>query len=521
MKDEEFVKNLTPNIYKYYKEAKLYCVDCPDHSLVCIRSLCDEIIVELLNSVYKYNFKEDLFSAIKRAYEHKIITFDQYNNLNQLRSNGNKGAHPNRYDISSDEKKLLAKKSIYLAFDTIKKCYLNITGNICPVDIEFFEDYYSYDYCYEALFSSDFDSKCKVGLISKDKYCQTKDENYYKQAIFFFSQGIGVHPESTYQYGVTYIPVDGNTDQAEACIEIAANLGHVQAKSHLAQFYRDGSKLFKIDYEKSRLLFEEAAKCGDIEALSDLGSMYLGGIGVDVDLLKAFELFEKAALGGDPIAQYNLSCCYIEGIGVPSDVDKGIEWLKISSSQNFAKSKAELAEMYLQGTYVPADKKLAEKLYEEICVKFDDKSSGYNEEAVYNYAIHLSEGHFGKPDFVKCLMLFAQLYFYEPTNADIREKIRNKSPEITNILLDKILNFKNFEDNIKYLKVLGFYKIDGTPFSSLEEVEDKKNENMKIINKLKIENSNHKYSEKIMRGSERNLICPCGSKKKFKKCCGK
>ncbi len=78
----------------------------------------------------------------------------------------------------------------------------------------------------------------------------------------------------------------------------------------------------------------QAARQGDVVAQSNLGSLYLHGVGVKRNLHKALHWFSQAAAQGDGLAQFNLGLLYQEGQGIERDEAKAIEWLERVANQS-------------------------------------------------------------------------------------------------------------------------------------------------------------------------------------------
>ena len=58
------------------------------------------------------------------------------------------------------------------------------------------------------------------------------------------------------------------------------------------------------EYQKAIKAFEFAAKAGNLDALTALGVMYIGGIGVEQNNTKGYQYIREAADMSDPKAQY-------------------------------------------------------------------------------------------------------------------------------------------------------------------------------------------------------------------------
>ena len=111
--------------------------------------------------------------------------------------------------------------------------------------------------------------------------------------------------------------------------------------------YDRGKELIELkEYQKALTAFELAAKAGNLDALTALGVMHIGGIGVNQDNIKGYNYIKKAADKSDPKAQYTLGALYYLGAGVEKDYKKAFKWLNLSSEQNYIDAKYNLGVMY-------------------------------------------------------------------------------------------------------------------------------------------------------------------------------
>jgi len=74
------------------------------------------------------------------------------------------------------------------------------------------------------------------------------------------------------------------------------------------------------DFDRARLLWEQALSQGDWEAARSLGTLYRRGLGVPADPARAAGYYEKAAAHGVVAAEVNLAEMYIAGLGVKRDI---------------------------------------------------------------------------------------------------------------------------------------------------------------------------------------------------------
>ncbi|GBC22538.2 kinase-like domain-containing protein [Rhizophagus irregularis DAOM 181602=DAOM 197198] len=83
-----------------------------------------------------------------------------------------------------------------------------------------------------------------------------------------------------------------------------------------------------VSKEREKLSFEKVM----------LGYCYEIGIGIEIDMQKAFELYQKSADLENMVAQYNLGVMYENGKEITKDLNKAIYWYKKSAQQGYQKA---------------------------------------------------------------------------------------------------------------------------------------------------------------------------------------
>jgi uncharacterized protein len=111
--------------------------------------------------------------------------------------------------------------------------------------------------------------------------------------------------------------------------------------------YERGKELVELkEYEKALQAFEFSSKAGNLDALTALGVMYIGGIGVEQNNTKGHVYIKTAADQSDPKAQYTLGALYYLGAGVTKNLNKAFYWLNLASEQGYLDAKYNLGVMY-------------------------------------------------------------------------------------------------------------------------------------------------------------------------------
>jgi uncharacterized protein len=138
---------------------------------------------------------------------------------------------------------------------------------------------------------------------------------------------------------------------------------HTSVNAEDSLFER-GKQLVELrEYEKALKAFEFASKAGNLDSLTALGVMYIGGIGVEQDNAKGYEYIKNAADQSDPKAQYTLGALYYLGAGVKKDFNKAFYWLNLASEQGYLDAKYNLGVMYEFGEGVEQSFELAYENY--------------------------------------------------------------------------------------------------------------------------------------------------------------
>ncbi len=110
------------------------------------------------------------------------------------------------------------------------------------------------------------------------------------------------------------------------------------------------------------------AEQGDTDAQTDLGTMYLKGLGVPQDYAKAVQWFQKAAEQGFVQAQAVLGTMYGQGLGVPQDFVQAHKWLNLAASRltpGKLRDGAAKSRDLIAGLMTPAQISEAQKLARE------------------------------------------------------------------------------------------------------------------------------------------------------------
>jgi len=138
----------------------------------------------------------------------------------------------------------------------------------------------------------------------------------------------------------------GNGDIAVDLLKKAIEEADYQkARIQLALMYRDG-RFVEANPKEAINLLSGANEDGIGETY--LGLMYLKGLGVDKNPVKAVAQFETAMINDNKDAQCHLGFCKVRGFGTERDEVKGLELIK-SALNITPEADAYLGLMYLEG----------------------------------------------------------------------------------------------------------------------------------------------------------------------------
>lgn len=138
-----------------------------------------------------------------------------------------------------------------------------------------------------------------------------------------------------------------------------------------ATFVRGTSAFASGDYQAAAAAWRILAEQGDCRAQFNLGTSYLTGRGVALDIAQALEWFRKAAEQGNANAQFNLGEGYRVGRGVDKDMHQAIFWDTKAADQGLKESQAMLGLIYDRAPDFPRDPLKAAYFYRQAAAQGD------------------------------------------------------------------------------------------------------------------------------------------------------
>lgn len=110
-------------------------------------------------------------------------------------------------------------------------------------------------------------------------------------------------------------------------------------------------------------LYQEAADCGSLSALYNLGCMHLNGTAGKRDFDAAFDLFVRAASLGDGDAMFNLGYMHDRGLGRVCNQFEAFVWYSRAAEAGVGRAQYDLAAVYQHGRGVDIDLEKAKYWY--------------------------------------------------------------------------------------------------------------------------------------------------------------
>lgn len=175
-------------------------------------------------------------------------------------------------------------------------------------------------------------------------------------------------------------------EQAVETIKKTAEQGDAAAQYKLGVLYLQGLGMMQNSV-RACYWYRKAAEQGQMEAQYMLGLMFSKGEGVPQDFVQARQWWEKAAAQKDTtgdnnvilhangsfyfnpyitgMAEYNLGELYNNGLGVGQDEDQARQWWEKAAARGFITAQLRLGYLYYQGKGVRQDYGMARQWWEK------------------------------------------------------------------------------------------------------------------------------------------------------------
>src|SRR5208282_4741786 len=154
------------------------------------------------------------------------------------------------------------------------------------------------------------------------------------------------------------------------------------------------------------------AEAGDMKAMTLLGELYAGGLGVPHNDAKAAEWYKLAAGRGDREAMFALGMFALRGRDGPRDRDASAKWLAAAAKLGQPLAAYDLALLYIEGQLFPQDFSRAAEL-------FRVAAQAGNPEAQYALGTLYKEGRGVAKDMHEAVRLWALASLADNTDAEV------------------------------------------------------------------------------------------------------
>lgn len=169
--------------------------------------------------------------------------------------------------------------------------------------------------------------------------------------------------DSVYLKGLEH-QSNGEYALALAAFNTAADNGVVEAMNELGHVYLNGRGVDQNDTQAFEM-FKLAADQGLSHAQISLATMYSNGRGTVINHEEALRLNALAATQSEPQAQANLGIIYYFGRGTEENWEKAMIFFRMAADQGHAQAQYNLGKMFENGRATPKDEKEAFRWYLE------------------------------------------------------------------------------------------------------------------------------------------------------------
>jgi TPR repeat protein len=145
---------------------------------------------------------------------------------------------------------------------------------------------------------------------------------------------------------------------------LAADKGDITAISNLGFMYVKGIGIEK-NQEDGIKWYRKAAEKGHVTSQFNLGIMYAKGRGVEQNYAEAFRWYLKAAEQGDITAQTTAAMMCAKGIGCDKNNEEALYWYHQAANKNSVHAQYNLGNMYAKGIGTDIDELEAFSWYEK------------------------------------------------------------------------------------------------------------------------------------------------------------
>ena len=447
LSDIEFVAEFHVDLLDDYRVAKSYVRDVPTQALLHIRSLTHKLtrVLGAVNPALKFT-SPNLYDRIEQLNRGRLIDVRTTRALHRLRSDGNRGAHPEKYHLTETQLITLAEKALRDVLSLLAHLYVKYKGVVTP-EFQFiaFDSQSGRDLCFRAVMENDPLSQYLVGMSLKAKALMLQDQDIdaavqhdqhmtanhaFARAAYWFALASPHHHEALYEHGVALLhgyDGDKQVERGEKLIVEAAQQGVANAMALVGYFYLVGSHTIQVDLSLAEKYLRAAADAEQAEAMANLGVLYYQ----KKDLQQAFAFISKAAQAGFPHAQYHLALMFASGEGCAVDLLASEQWMAEAAEQGQLDAMLARAQHMLNDEHAfGSDLSQAEHYLREV-IKY-----GKSVPAMIELSMALADGLLGRIDVVgsAALLKLAREHATADQEAVIAPLWQSLALQINNVL---------------------------------------------------------------------------------------
>lgn len=494
LNDIEFINGFSADLSADYRLAKSYVRDIPTQALVYIRSFTHKLAAQLAVQHGVTFTSANLYDRIEQLNQRRVIDVATVRALHRLRSDGNRGAHPEKYHLTQTQLVNIAEKSIHQILQVIEKLYPSLHPGVAPhYQFEAFDSFAGRDLCYRAVMKNDPEAQYLVGMSLKAKglmlqeqeraLAQTTDDSLlassnsssasssstssssnsaesntpslisttveqtsadvFSQAAHWFHIASAHHQAALFEHGVSLLHGYSGAENpatGEAFIAQAAAQGIVNAQALLGFFYLVGSDQFEVDINQAETLLTLAANAEDAEAMSNLGVLFYQ----NQQFEQAYLWVNKAAQTGYPHAQYHLALMLEQGEGCQVDIATSQQWMQAAAEQGQLDAMLRCSSDILHDDDATQEQlNIAEHYLHEV-IKY-----GRNVTAMIELSVALADGILGRIDVVQAAYLLQQANLHAN---EIQRQVIEPLWQSLQMQIDSVIALNPTEDELATLQ---------------------------------------------------------------------
>ncbi|MCE9680119.1 DUF4145 domain-containing protein [Shewanella sp. AS1] len=411
--DIQLVSQFSRELGEDYRLAKSYIRDVPTQTLLQIRSFIHRLTERLAKSQHLTFDSPNLYDRIETLNRERVINVRLTRALHRLRGDGNRGAHPEKYHLTSDALQELAERSIERLAKLVADLYPLLHHEDAP-EYQFTpsDAIAGRDLCYRAVMESDPLAQYLVGMSLKTRGLMQKEqedaladngdakaqsnlsEQSFRQAAYWFAQAAPFHHDAMHEHGVSLLhgySGEVNRSAGEEAIVKAAKAGVANAMALLGYFYLVGGEHIEVSHSDALHYLQAAAALEQAEAMANLGVLFYQ----QADYVQAFRNIASAAKAGFPHAQYHMALMLARGEGCQADPLASEQWMAEAAEQGQTDAMLYRAQQMLNNeNALGNDFSVAERYLRE-AIKY-----GHSVPAMIELSIALADGILGRIDVV-------------------------------------------------------------------------------------------------------------------------